>query len=253
MAAVVAMPAGSPARDMLQGGESLDDIMATSCSTALQWRKERLQAHQADAQKALSELRRDRSAVEELKDMVASTEELAHEADDLQRASLRVQQVVRMSTEAAASRQALGDEVKNRLLFARDAQTEELEAAEGVLNKQYTDADLRREAIENFFSIYKSKLGLTIERAAPAVVQVTFDLLDEARPERTASFLLGLSDAKTYAVSECSPAVPAAFLARLVDRLNRDPNEPSALPAFCCSMRRAFKRSMCKAAGVGGA
>jgi len=237
----------------LQGAESLDDIMATSCSSALQWRKERFLAHQADAQKALCELRRDRNAVEELKDMVSTTEGLAQHSEELQRASLRVQQVVRMSTQAAGARQELGQSVKDRLLQARDAQSQELQSAEAALNKQYEEADMRKEAIGSFFDVYKNKLGFTIERAAPAVVRVGFELLEEGNPQRKATFLLGMSDEKTYSVSECSPAVPPAFLSRLLERLNRDPRDPSALPAFCCSMRKAFKRSMCKAAGAGGA
>lgn len=236
-------------------GESLDDIMATSCSSALQWRKERLQAHHSDAQRALNELRRERSSLEELKDMVATTDDLAQQADELQRASLRVQKVVELSTEAASARRALGEEVKSRLLQAYDARSQELEDAEATLSSQRSAADRMGKDIEEFFSVYQRKLGLKIERAAPAVVRVTFSLLDEAAPGREASFRLGLSDVKKtyYCVSECSPEVPPAFLARLTERLNRQPGEPSALPAFCCSMRRAFKRSMCKAGAAGGA
>eukprot|EP00929_Paragymnodinium_shiwhaense_P082938 TRINITY_DN43972_c0_g1_i1.p1 TRINITY_DN43972_c0_g1~~TRINITY_DN43972_c0_g1_i1.p1 ORF type:complete len:257 (-),score=81.92 TRINITY_DN43972_c0_g1_i1:224-994(-) len=247
------MPAATPERSAVQAAENLDDIAASSCSAVLQWRKERLHAHQADAQKALQELRRGRASLEDLKELVVTTEDLADQSEQLQKASLRVQQVVQMSTKAAAARCAIGHEVKTRLQQAHAARSQELEAAETTLSRQRSMAESRDEEITTFFDLYKEKLGLSIERAGPAVLKVSFSLLDDEHSDRHGSFKLGMADAKTYCVTECRPAVPAAYLTRLVERLNRDSADASALPAFCCSMRRAFKRIMNKAGAAGGA
>lgn len=233
--------------------ESLDEVTADSASRVLHWRKDAFHAQHVDAQRALGELRREKAAFDEVAVALASTQELAEEASSLQAASLRVQKAVELSSQAAAARGALAKEVRGRLVAAEAQQAQALAVETAKLQQGQASADLRAEEIFGFFSVYQEKLGLRIERAAPSVVQVTFSLLDAEHPQRTGSFQLGLSDAKSYRVSECAPALPTAFVATLVERLNRNPADVSALPAFCCSMRRAFKRALAKSKAAGGA
>jgi len=209
---------------------------------------------QIEAQRSLGELKREKAALDDLAASLSATQGLAEEAAELQAASLRAQKVVELSTQAAEARCALGSEVRDRLLRAQSESAQDLALETAKLQEAQAAADRSADAIASFFSVYQEKLGLRIERAAPSVVQVEFSLLDAELPGQAASFKLGLSDPQTYCVSDCAPALPKAFLEKLVDRLNRNPSEPSALPAFCCSMRRAFKRALLSKAGsVGGA
>eukprot|EP00929_Paragymnodinium_shiwhaense_P110667 TRINITY_DN77841_c0_g1_i1.p1 TRINITY_DN77841_c0_g1~~TRINITY_DN77841_c0_g1_i1.p1 ORF type:complete len:247 (-),score=77.48 TRINITY_DN77841_c0_g1_i1:195-935(-) len=232
--------------------ETLDDVTSASHTRVLQWRKERLQAQQLEAQRALGELRREKAALENTQMAVVQTSELAHQASALQAASERVQMSVEMSTQAAASRLAVGKEVRDRLLTAEKEAAQDLEVHLAKLHEEQAAADSKGDQISDFFSMYEDKLGLRIERVAPACVKVAFTLLDEEQPQREGSFKLGKSKDMMYAVSDCCPALPQGFLSKLVDRLNRN-DDASALPAFCCSMRRAFKRAICKAGVAGGA
>jgi hypothetical protein len=232
--------------------DNMDTIIADNCGQTLHWRKDKVNLVRGDARRALQELQRERSAVADLHATLEATEELANEADQQRIRSERASHMLRASAEASAKRAAAFAEVSERLLREKETRLADVREAEARLEEESSRAEARAVEIENSFKVYKDALGLSITRAAPSVVEVSFTLLDEMQPERECSFLLGLTDPKTYTVTDCSPTLPPALLNKLVDRLNQEPTAPTALPAFCVGMRKAFKLAISRRGVVGG-
>eukprot|EP00928_Gymnodinium_smaydae_P049834 TRINITY_DN3346_c0_g1_i1.p1 TRINITY_DN3346_c0_g1~~TRINITY_DN3346_c0_g1_i1.p1 ORF type:complete len:258 (-),score=62.54 TRINITY_DN3346_c0_g1_i1:134-907(-) len=233
--------------------ERIDEVFVNSCLQVQQWRRDKFALQQSDARRALHDLQRDAAAIDSLRDALAVTEDLARGATDLQASSARVAQVVQNAAQAAASRREAAASLGQKLVREREGKVADLAAAEAKLERRRESAEAAHSDIESFFALFKEHAGLSIKRAAPSVVQVTLTLLDPLDPDRECSFKLGLADPVTYCVSDCSPALPSQLLSTLVARLNEAPMESCALPAFVCSIRRAFRRALTKTGAAGGA
>eukprot|EP00927_Polykrikos_kofoidii_P039399 TRINITY_DN33798_c0_g1_i1.p1 TRINITY_DN33798_c0_g1~~TRINITY_DN33798_c0_g1_i1.p1 ORF type:complete len:271 (+),score=55.30 TRINITY_DN33798_c0_g1_i1:71-883(+) len=232
--------------------ECRDETISSNCSRVLQWRKDMMHVQNADVQRALNELQRERSALNDLRAQAAVTEELAEAAAELQASSARVSQQIRSSAEAAAARVAAATEMMERLNADKRAREKELCEAEAEYEAERREFETRQKEIETLFSLYRERLGLMITRAAPSVARVSFLLLDQQDPTRECSFKLGLADSISYSIFDCQPSIPSSVTDSLLVHLNRDPANPSALPAFICSMRRVFKKAIGRRRSRGG-
>jgi hypothetical protein len=234
--------------------DSIDDVMAASHYQTMHWRKTKVGACNADVRRAIQELHRERAAVGDLKATLDATEELAVEASALHASSARAADMIRASAEAASARLAVASEGLRRLGQEQESCLEDLDAAERTLAEEQRAANARLAEIEGFFTLYEESLGLRITRSAPSVVKVAFSLLDDAVSEGECSFTIGLADPRTYDISGVCPPLPPKRVASLMERLNEAPSDPTALPVFCCAMRRAFKTALQKkGAAHGGA
>lgn len=190
------------------GGDHLDDIFAEPCSRMMQWRKDSIQASNAEVQKGMKDLYRERLGLDDLRAELATLKKEREDALKLRAAAESAGEQVRQRSEAAAKRAEGVLRTKDVLLKAR-ADCERLLAQE-------------RDALD-------------ISRAEAEV----FTLIDNASPLREFSFKLGLGSLLEYKVCDCSPQVPD--LSERVADLNATGHLKSALPVFLCGMRRAFQ------------
>jgi len=224
----------------------LDDILAAHDSQLAHWRRERLQALQAEVQKAACQLQQERLAVEDLTTELAATRQLAEEAAKLRAEGTWVLEAAREAAEEAAKRRELARSTLAQLEDVSRARREELEVEEQVLKEQGATMAGRIEEINRFLCLFKDRLGLVLTRVAPQTVCVAFTLLSAAAPEKEFTFTLGLAAVGSlgpgYRVEDCRPALPKHQIERLLGRLNSaGVSDTSALPAFVCAMRRAFQ------------
>lgn len=119
------------------------------------------------------------------------------------------------------------------------------------LQKQEQLAKAQLAAFETLFQQWNDSMGLDIQRIAPSTVRVTFHFC-EYEHHRKCSFALA-AEGEKFSVSDLSPALPHARLARLVARLNAEGNASVALPVFICCMRRAFLQRRSNLGCQGGA
>jgi len=230
----------------------LDDVLADHDSRLAQWRKDRIQALQLEAQQAACELRRERVQLRDLEASLGATAQLTQEAAKVHAEGVRVSEAVREAAGAAAKRYEVAAQAREQLLTVEKARLEELKAEESALQKQDATIAARTKEISRFMGLYQDRLGLTLSRVAPQTVRVTFTLLNRSDPALEYAFTLGLSAPSGaglgYQVQACSPALPTEQVESLLGRLNAaDAGEASALPAFVCGMRRAFQASIPKA------
>jgi len=224
----------------------LDDILAAHDGQLAQWRRDRLQSMQAEAQKAACQLRHERLALEDVATELAATRQLTEEAATVHAEGLRAMEAARQAAEEAAQRRELARCTRTRLEDVGRARREELEVEERVLQEQDTTMAARAEEINRFLCLFHDRLGLALSRVAPQTVRVAFTLLSTAAPEEECTFTLGLaaigSKGQGYKVEASCPALPKHKMDMLLDRLNAaEANDTSALPAFVCGMRRAFQ------------
>jgi multidrug efflux pump subunit AcrA (membrane-fusion protein) len=207
----------------------------------LNWRMDSLDAARSDAQHGLAELRRDQAALEALRNELASAAQLKAMAAQTQAESQKLLEAERRHCTTMASRVEQEMQTSAKLRDQHELRLRELDRAEAAVAEKRREAAERMAKLDAFLGLYAERLGLCISRIAPQTVRVTFSLLDEADPDRQFSFTLGLASSTAYSVTDCSMKLPT--LDALVRRLNCDPDSPSALAAFACSMRRAFKES----------
>jgi len=222
------------------------EVLADHDNQLSQWRRDRFHALQLEAQHAAQELRCKRSGLNDLMADIAATAKLTDAAAKVHAEGLRVSEAAREATEAASKRYEVAAEARARLQGVEEARLEELRAEEGALWEQDDSMAARAKEIKRFISLYQDRLGLTLSRAAPQAVRVTFTLLDPADPAREFAFSLSLApvdgEGDGYHVDGLNPALPVHTVDDMLQRLNAaDVSEASALPAFACGMRRAFR------------
>jgi hypothetical protein len=250
--------AGAACQKLEQNGqpfraEGLDDVIAATCARVMRWRKEKVKETSLGARRALQDVQRERAAVSERKASLAETLQLADAAQEIVEGSTRVSQGVLATKEASSRRAQVAAELLKHRRSELEARSEELRAAEAALADDRLAAHARQGEIDSFFATYKDRLGLSISRSASSVVRVAFSLLDEDDPTRECSFKLGLADTNAYSVCDCCPSLPPKQVASLLKALNASPTAPSALPAFCVGIRKAFKEVASRRALRGGA
>lgn len=204
-----------------------------------QWRKDRMRTAQLDTQRSLQELAWERAGLESLHADLASTAQQTEAAMRSREEDLQIGEALRQDAEATAQRAGVAAQTRDELRKARRGREKELREAEDALVDQCRQAQSQRADLDKFLALYADRLGLRIARVAPQTVRFTFTLLDREDLSREFSFSLGLSDSNKYRVQDCDPQ-PHDF-GDLLARLNADTTDPSALPAFVCGMRKAFK------------
>lgn len=237
-------PSRSPGRSVSTsprkcGGDHLDDIFAEPCSRMMQWRKDSIQASNAEVQKGMKDLYRERLGLDDLRAELATLKKEREDALKLRAAAESAGEQVRQRSEAAAKRAEGVLRTKDVLLKAR-ADCERLLAQErDALDISRAEAEARSAEVESLLSLYNKQLGLAVTREGPQTVRMVFTLIDNASPLREFSFKLGLGSLLEYKVCDCSPQVPD--LSERVADLNATGHLKSALPVFLCGMRRAFQ------------
>lgn len=257
MAAAVAMPCGLAAfapEEMSTsfdfktpagvGGAALEAKLADSDAALAQWRKDRLHALRHGVQRAAYELGRERAALEELQAEVRS-DALIEDFQQARADGARARGAVREAAAASAKRSAVAATARDRFLEVERQRLAEVRREERHLEEQEAAAAARRAELETLLGLYRGRLGLDVARVAEQTVRLTFTLLDADRPEREFACTLGDGHGDGYRVSDCEPALPAGRLAALARQLNHggeaEGQQASALPAFVCGLRRAFK------------
>lgn len=219
----------------------LEKVFADSTSRVVQWRKEQSRALQSEVQRAARELCAERAALQDLYSELSNATQLTEAAVKLREEGARADAATKQSAEAAEQRSKAALEARDKLCQAHEVCRQELKKEGTTLSKRWRSISEQEAEIERFLALYKDTLGLVIERTAPQTVRLTFTLIDEADPAREFSFVLGLAESRAYLVTECRPRV--STIGKLLARLNADVGAPSALPAFVCSMRRAFQEA----------
>lgn len=233
----------SPLRAFAQFDGVGEEVHADAHARLVQWRKDLGSSASFDAQQGLRELRHEKESLKDLKADLVGVRSLVEAAAQLQVGGTRLAEVVRSSTEAAATRAQSVARVRDELDKVRDSHRQELLQEERNASRQQEIADAQHADSLKLLSEYKERLGLEITRVAPQTVRMTFSLLDHSDPSRVFFFTLGLSDCEDeasegYCVRECIPRVPE--LQKLVEELNADTASTAALPRFVCLIRRAF-------------
>jgi hypothetical protein len=200
-----------------------------------------MRAAHLDTQRSLQELAWERASLETLRVDLASTQQQTEAATRSREEDQQIGGALRQSAEATAQRAGVAAQTRDDLRAAREAHEQELKQVEDSLIDQCRQAQSQRSELDKFLGFYADRLGLRITRIAPQTVRIAFTLLDSGDLSREFSFSLGLSDSSKYCVSNCEPQVPQKLFGDLLKRLNADTTEASALPAFVCGMRKAFK------------
>lgn len=214
----------------------------------VQWRKEQTQSIQHEAARGVEELRKERDAIEALQQDLITVKELTEEAAALRAEGARFSEAVRQSVEAVVRETEVVEAARDRLSASSLVASEEILAENKRRLKAQEESGRRQTECEQLLSMYRSKLGLTVTRAAPQTVRLAFRFLDEADPNREFSVTLGMS-CEGYRVSASSDPLPQ--LEDLLESLNKDAGSSLAMPRFLCSLRRAFKEiSAAQAAGA---
>lgn len=230
----------SPAR-----GGRVEDVMAGSHSNVSQWRKACSTAARAEMQSGVREVHRERARLEDLRTELHCTAELLQVVRHDQAETSQRCEAMRETAAASARRVELIERTRDQLSEAHERQLQELSLEEDALEQKREGAEQRKAEFEGFLSMYKDKLGLAVTIPAAQTVRLTFTLIDPADRAREFSFSLGLAlegkdSSDTYSVSGCSPSIPN--LRALLQCLNAEADTDTALPAFMCGMRKAFKR-----------
>jgi hypothetical protein len=202
-----------------------------------------------EAQQGLRELRHEKEVLRDLQSDLAGIQGLVRTSAHLHNGGARLAEVLKSSTDAAATRAEVVSRMNQELQEYCQQQREELRKEERKTALQRETADAQHAEALNLLNIYKDRLGLAISRAAPQTVRMAFSLLDPSDPKREFFFTLGLAESKqtkspVYSVNECMPEVPE--LPKLLEQLNSGASSITALPRFVCSMRRAFIKSLSK-------
>jgi len=223
----------------LQGDDLFDGLHLHQ--RVLNWRMDSLDAARSDAQHGLAELRRDQVALEALQNELAYAAQFKVMAAKQEAESQKLLEAERRHRATMAARAEKAMQTSAKLRDQHELRLRELDRAEATIAEKKRDAAERMAKVDAFLALYAERLGLSVSRIAPQTVRVTFSLIDEADPDRQFSFTLGLASPTAYSVTACSVEPPT--LDELVHRLNCDTESPSALAAFACSMRRAFKEA----------
>jgi len=219
------------------------EVYADAHARLVQWRKDLGSSASFDAQQDLRELCHEKEHLKDLKSDLAGVQSLVGAAAQLQVGGTRLAEVVRSSTEAAATRAQSVARVRDELDRVRDSHRQELQQEERTVSRQKEMADAQHADSLKLLGVYKERLGLEITRVAPQIVRMAFSLMDNSDPSRVFFFTLGLADCEDkasdgYCVRECTPPVPE--LQKLVEELNADTSSTVALPRFVCLIRRCF-------------
>eukprot|EP00928_Gymnodinium_smaydae_P049835 TRINITY_DN3346_c0_g1_i3.p2 TRINITY_DN3346_c0_g1~~TRINITY_DN3346_c0_g1_i3.p2 ORF type:complete len:164 (-),score=44.34 TRINITY_DN3346_c0_g1_i3:416-907(-) len=139
--------------------ERIDEVFVNSCLQVQQWRRDKFALQQSDARRALHDLQRDAAAVDNLRDALAVTEDLASGATDLQASSARVAQVVQNAAQAAASRREAAASLGQKLVREREGKVADLAAAEAKLERRRESAEAAHADIESSSHCSRSTLA----------------------------------------------------------------------------------------------
>eukprot|EP00931_Biecheleriopsis_adriatica_P111065 TRINITY_DN85406_c0_g1_i1.p1 TRINITY_DN85406_c0_g1~~TRINITY_DN85406_c0_g1_i1.p1 ORF type:complete len:262 (-),score=71.47 TRINITY_DN85406_c0_g1_i1:36-821(-) len=259
MAAVMAAPVSpartfdfdyrSPARmqaSPLPGCAGCSDELEETCTKSqmrtAQWRKEHSQSLQQEVQHGLHGIWREEEALQELEADLVAVQELTETARRFRAEASELGEVMLQSINAGQRRAEVATRTRDYLRGAQEKCLQEVRQEQQRLQEWKQDAGSQLKDIDAFLSRYSRSLGFEISRVAPQTVRLCFTLLDAAEPCREFSLVLSLAGgADGYGARDCSPKVPELDV--LLERLNEDPSSASALPAFVCGLRRAFKQA----------
>jgi len=222
--------------------DQLEDVFAEPLARMHKWRQDSVQATHAELQRAMRELLRERSCLEDLEADLENAAQEKENAFKLKADSEKVAELVRRSNAAAAARAKGVLRTKEAVAKAHDECRQRLAQEEDALESGRLSAEAHRAEVDGLLRLYSDHLGLVIAREAPKTARMTFTLLDPAEPTREFSFSLGLDEASEYRVVGCDPELPD--LGERVARLNEEGDSKVALTAFVCGMRRAFQSTL---------
>lgn len=239
----------SPLRNLPCDRVASEEVYADAHARVVQWRKDLLNTAGFEAQQGLRELRHEKEVLMDLQSDLAGIQGLVRTSSHLHKGGARLAEVLKSSTEAAATRAEAVSRMSQELQEHCQQQREELRKEERKTAIQREAADAQHAEALKLLNTYKDRLGLAISRAAPQTVRMAFSLLDPSDSSREFCFTLGLAESKetkaqVYSVNECMPEVPE--LSKLLEQLNNGASSTTALPRFVCSMRRAFIKSLSK-------
>jgi chromosome segregation ATPase len=204
--------------------------------------RERSQAHRSDLKQALAELKKEKARRAELRSNLSGHLKLAAAFDAQKEETSAALEAAQKIGAAASETVAVELQFRDRALQRRAAVKDELRREADALRQQREAAEAQFSAIESLLALWRDHAGLDIQRVAPSTVRITLTFAGEVHDKDwSVAFTLALADAKQdFTVSDVSPALPAASLADLLARLNRDRSTRAALPAFICGMRKLF-------------
>lgn len=226
-----------------QAAEPLPSMLTNSLGQVSGWRRGQVQADQAEAQRSLVQLRRDRQALQELEGDIANSQNLMSTAKRLRVEVTKYGRELKASLAVAAEGTANMQTAFQTLLGQDTLRRKEATEAEEELSAQRNVTASRMAQVEVLLNAYRQRLGLDFSSAGGEVkaCRVVFSLLDPQRPEREFVATLGLDDFGGYQVFDCSPEVPE--LGKLLCDLNEAVGDQAALAVFMCGLRRAFQKA----------
>lgn len=262
---MVAFPASSPAASRacnlrsplrsvitdFSGQCDHEDVYADAHARISQWRKDLAISAGLDAQRGLSELRRDLEDQKALHADLAGLQGLVVAASQLQAGGARLAQVLQHSGEATAERALAMGCITDEVFKLHDEQKQDIQEMEFRNSQKKQAADAQHVEALKLLGTYTARLGLAISRVAAQTVRIAFSLLDDCNIGQESFFVLGLvgsdkvmddpacgNTLDRYCVDECVPHVMG--VPELLAELNAHSASSIALPRFVCSMRRAF-------------
>lgn len=218
----------------------LSELLATSQLQITQWAKDRASDARADAQEHLVALQRKREHVDDLQADLKSILQKIEIARRVKQEGSHLGEAMRASVAAAGQRSSRMSTVKGKLGDSHEEILQDLQNTEFQLAEQRCASQAKLAGVTQFLDVYRDRLGLDIVPGSKSV-RMGFTFIEDDHTKQS-SFTLGLEDSPStaYRISACDPPVPE--LPELLDRLNKETRSASALPAFACGMRKAFKK-----------
>eukprot|EP00435_Cladocopium_sp_Y103_P068374 s735_g31.t1 len=217
--------------------DKLEEVCAAAQSNVREWRKERSQIMSSLAQRGLQDILKEEDVVCDLQADLAAVEELTEAARCFHEEGAKLGEAMLQCMKASGERAEVVAQAKDILRSANEDYQKELETEERRLAETKEASKEQQQSIDEFLQRYSRSLGLKISRVSAQTILLSFTQINKAEPKKEFSVVLGLSK-EGYVASKCNPEVPE--LPRLVERLNEDSTNVTAVPQFICGLRRAF-------------
>lgn len=216
-------------------------VLSSSIGQVASWRRGHVQYAQAEAQRGIQMLRRDRQMMEELEGQLAESRDLTGKAKRLRSEVIQYGQHLKSALAISAKGTGIVEDAYQKLL-KEDAEREaEANQAATELAAQRDAMDVRLGQLEVLLGTYRERLGLDLSSHGSKACQLAFSLLDAASPERQFVVTLSLDESGRYQALSCSPVVPE--LPRLLSDLNEAAiSSQAAFSSFICALRRSFQK-----------
>jgi len=96
--------------------------------------------------------------------------------------------------------------------------------------------------VNKLVSMYKDRLGLEFVRVAPHRMRFIFTFIDPEKDDKPYEFQIFIDNENKVHLESSRPILASSFTSPLLQRVNSNPDDTTALSCFVVSIRKEFRR-----------